>query len=213
MRFRAACRGDQCSPCRHPRDARTATTARRRVHDRQSPRRPHHRYRTDCEVAGQPRCAVRNRRGPRLMATCAVERDSFESGYRRLAGLVRDVVAEQAVASVLPCVVATLRELVRCEDIVIWETVGNDELAVALVDGDDEEQMRGMRIRFGEGLTGLAALEQRAAVSNSAHVDARAGLVPGTKPTPEAVACMPLIARDRLLGVLSIYRAGAGQQF
>ena len=147
------------------------------------------------------------------MATSALERGSFEGGYRRLAGLVRDVVAEQAVASVLPCVVATLRELIRCEDVVIWETVGDDELAVALVEGDDEEKMRGMRIRFGEGLTGLAARERRAAVSNDAHVDARAGLVPGTQPTPEAVVCMPLIARERLLGVLSIYRTGAGQQF
>jgi len=147
------------------------------------------------------------------MATSALDRDSFEGGYRRLASLVREVVAEQAVASVLPCVVATLRELVRCEDVVIWETVGDDELAVALVEGDDEEQMRGMRIRFGDGLTGLAALEQRVAVSNSAHVDTRAGLVPGTEPRPEAVACMPLIARERLLGVLSLYRTGPGQQF
>jgi diguanylate cyclase (GGDEF)-like protein len=147
------------------------------------------------------------------MATSALDRDSFEGGYRRLASLVREVVAEQAVASVLPCVVATLRELVRCEDVVIWEMVGDDELAVALVEGDDEEQMRGMQIRIGEGLTGLAARERRAAVSNSAHVDTRAGLVPGTQPTPEAVACVPLIARERLLGVLSIYRTGPEQRF
>jgi diguanylate cyclase (GGDEF)-like protein len=147
------------------------------------------------------------------MATPAQERDTFEGGYRRLAALVREVVAEQTVGSVLPCVAATLRELVRCDDVVVWETESNDELAVALVAGDDEEQMQGMRIRFGEGLTGLAALERRAAVSNAAHVDTRSGLVPGTERSPEAVACMPLIARERLLGVLSIYRTGPGRQF
>jgi diguanylate cyclase (GGDEF)-like protein len=147
------------------------------------------------------------------MATSALQRDSFDGGYRRLAGLVRDVVAEQAVGSVLARVVATLRELVGCEDVVVWETVGDDALAIVLADGDHEEQMQGMRIRFGEGLTGLAALNRRAAVSNDAHVDARAGLVPGTDPDPEAMACMPLIARERLLGVLSIYRRGPWRQF
>jgi diguanylate cyclase (GGDEF)-like protein len=146
------------------------------------------------------------------MAT-AFQRDSFDGGYRRLAGLVRDVVAEQAIGSVLARVVATLRELVGCEEVVVWETVGDDALAVVLVDGEHEEEMQGMLIRFGEGLTGLAALNRRAAVSNDAHVDARAGLVPGTDPDPEAVACMPLIARERLLGVLSIYRRGRGRQF
>jgi GAF domain-containing protein len=147
------------------------------------------------------------------MAISAQERDTFEGRYRRLAALLREVVAEQTVGSVLPCVAATLRELVRCDDVVVWETESNDELAVALAAGDDEEQMRGMRIRFGEGLTGLAALERRAAVSNNAHVDTRSGLVPGTERLPEAVACMPLIARERLLGVLSIYRTGPGRQF
>jgi diguanylate cyclase (GGDEF)-like protein len=153
------------------------------------------------------------RRVLRLMATSAFERESFEGGYRRLAGLVCDVVAEQAVGSVLARVLATLRELVRCEDVVVWETAGDGELAVVLVEGEDEEQMRGMRIRLGDGLTGLAALHRRVEVSNDAHVDARAGLVPGTERVPEAVACMPLIAREQLLGVLSLYRRGPWRRF
>jgi diguanylate cyclase (GGDEF)-like protein len=130
-----------------------------------------------------------------------------------LASLFRDVVAEQSVDSVLTRVLATLRELVRCEDVVVWECLGDGELAVALVDGDDEEAMRSLRIRFGEGLTGKAALERRAVASNDAHVDPAAGLVPGTQSTPEAIVCMPLLARDRLLGVLSLYRRGASRAF
>lgn len=127
------------------------------------------------------------------MATSAFERESFEGGYRRLAGLVCDVVAEPAVGSVLARVLATLRELLRCEDVVVWETAGEGELAVVLVDGEDEEQMWGIRIRLGEGLTGLAARHRRVEVSNDAHADVRAGLVPGTERVPEAVTCMPLI--------------------
>jgi GGDEF domain-containing protein len=135
------------------------------------------------------------------------------AGYRRLAGVLRDVVAEQSVESVLARVSATLRELIRCEGVVIWELVGENELAVVLVDGDDEEQMRSLRIRLGEGLTGRAALAGCAIVSNDAHSDRRAGLAPGTAPTPEAVACFPLLARGRLLGALTLYRRGHDRGF
>ena len=149
------------------------------------------------------------------MATVSlpVDERSFAVGYRRLAGLLRDVLAEQSVEAVLARVLATLRELIRCEDVVIWEPVGVDELAVALVDGEDEEQMRSLRIPLGDGLTGKAASERRPVVSNDAHVDPRAGLVPGTQPIPEAVACMPLLARDALLGVLSLSRRGSNRAF
>ena len=148
--------------------------------------------------------------GLRLMATDISRRDesSLAAGYRRLATLLSDVLAEHRVDAVLWRVVGTLRELIRCEDVVIWELVGPDELAVALIDGEDEKEMRSLRIRLGEGLTGTAALERTAIVSNDAHEDPRAGLVPGTEPTPEAVVCMPLAARGQLLGVLSLYRRG-----
>jgi diguanylate cyclase (GGDEF)-like protein len=138
---------------------------------------------------------------------------SLAVGYRRLAALVREVVAEQSVEAVLARVVATLRELISCEDVVVWERVGPDALGVAVVDGEDEEQMRALRIRFGEGLTGNAASARCPVVSNDAHLDPRAGLVPGTEPEPEAMACMPLIARDELLGVLSLYRRGPVRSF
>jgi diguanylate cyclase (GGDEF)-like protein len=142
-----------------------------------------------------------------------VNERSLAVGYRRLAGLLRDVVAEQSVDAVLARVLATLRELVRCEDVVIWEPAGVDELVVALVDGEDEEALRALRIRLGEGLTGKAASEWRPIVSNDAHVDPRAIQVPGTAPTPEAVVCMPLVARDALLGVLTLYRGGIDRAF
>jgi diguanylate cyclase (GGDEF)-like protein len=149
------------------------------------------------------------------MATLSqpVDERSLAVGYRRLAGLLRDVVAEQSVDAVLARVLATLRELIRCEDVVIWEPAGVDELIVALVDGEDEKELRSLRIRLGEGLTGKAASECRPVVSNDAHIDPRAMQVPGTDPTPEAVVCMPLLARDSLLGVLTLYRGGTNRAF
>ena len=144
----------------------------------------------------------------------SVDEHSLGVGYRRLAGLLRDVVAEQSVDAVLARVLATLRELIYCEDVVIWEPDGVDELRVALVDGEDEEEMRSLRIPLGHGLTGTAASERRLVVSNDADVDPRAILVPGTQPTPEeAIVCVPLLARDALLGVLTLYRQGSARAF
>jgi hypothetical protein len=51
---------------------------------------------------------------------------------------------------------------------------------MVLVDGDDEEELRSLQIRLGDGLPGRAALERRPIVSNDAHIDPLAGLVPGT---------------------------------
>jgi diguanylate cyclase (GGDEF)-like protein len=143
------------------------------------------------------------------MAISATDPVVFDGGgYRRLVGLVRAVVAENAVESVLASLVATLRELVACDAAVVWQLAGEGDLHVAVAEGDGAEKLRGLSIRVGEGLTGHAALERRTLVSNQAHLDPRAGLVPGTLPDPEAVACVPLIARDRLLGVLGVYRTG-----
>jgi diguanylate cyclase (GGDEF)-like protein len=142
-----------------------------------------------------------------------VDERSYAVGYRRLASLLREVVAEQSVEAVLARVLATLRELIRCDDVVIWELTGVDELIVVLVDGEDQAELRSLRIQLGEGLTGKAASGREVIVSNDAHLDPRAKQVPGTDAIPEAVVCMPLVARDALLGVLTLYRHGTSSPF
>jgi diguanylate cyclase (GGDEF)-like protein len=147
------------------------------------------------------------------MIDIPADENALAKSYRRLAELLRDVVAAQSVDAVLHGLLTTLRELVHCEDVVVWELDAGDCLQAVLVDGEDEEELRSLRIAIGEGLTGLAALERKPIVSNHAHIDPRAGMVPGTVATPESVACMPLVARGRLLGVLCLYRRGDVQSF
>ena len=133
-------------------------------------------------------------------------------GYSRLALIVRSLLSEQAVEAVLARIAGDLRELVRCDDVVVWELV-DDQLAAALVDGEDELEMKALRIKLGEGITGTAVLARELIVSNSAHVDPRAGQVPGTALEPEAITCVPLIARGTALGALSLYRRGRARRF
>jgi diguanylate cyclase (GGDEF)-like protein len=137
----------------------------------------------------------------------------LDFGYRRLAAVVRDLVAEQSFENLLPQIASTLRDLVHCEDVVIWEVEGDRHLVASFVSGEDADQIQSLRIELGQGITGKAALWCCALVANDAHLDPRAGLVPGTEPEPEAIACMPLIARGALMGALSLYRSGDSRAF
>ena len=129
-------------------------------------------------------------------------------GYRRLAELLGELLAEQHVDAVLQRIAETLRRLVQCDDLVVWETLSPDRLRPALVDGRDAAELRRLVIRIGEGITGHACMVREPICSNRADLDARAGHVPGTDVEPEAIACLPLLARSELLGALSLYRSG-----
>ena len=138
---------------------------------------------------------------------------TVEDGYRRLAFILRSLVSEQSVEAVLSRIASDLRELVRCDDVVIWELLDQGQLAPALVDGEDEAEMQALQIQLGEGITGTAVLQKEVIVSNDAHDDPRAGHVPGTRLEQEAICCVPFTARDTLLGALSLYRRGRERAF
>jgi diguanylate cyclase (GGDEF)-like protein len=137
---------------------------------------------------------------------------SPHDAYRRLAQALKSVVNEQSTAAVLARIVTDLRALVSCDDVVIWEHNG-DHLRPVLIDGEDEEQMSALWIEVGQGITGYAVLHQEIVVSHNAHLDPRAGHVPGTEQEPEAIICVPLTARDSQLGALSLYRRGTRRDY
>jgi diguanylate cyclase (GGDEF)-like protein len=138
---------------------------------------------------------------------------TVEDGYRRLAFILRSLVGEQSVEAVLSRIAGDLRELVRCDDVVIWELLDHGQLAPALVDGEDEVEMRALQIELGQGITGTAVLQRKVIVSNDAHDDPRAGHVPGTRLEEEAIICVPFTARNTSLGALSLYRRGRDRAF
>jgi diguanylate cyclase (GGDEF)-like protein len=132
--------------------------------------------------------------------------------YQRLARVLHSLVGEQSEDAVLERVAHDLRQLVPCTDVVLWELAADDTLVPTLIDGEDQDEMRRLRIRVGEG-TGRAVLNQEPIASSDAHIDPRAALVPGTLPEPEAILCLPLTARARRLGALTLYRRGSNRAF
>ncbi len=131
----------------------------------------------------------------------------------RLAALL--TVSHAVVNSLeLDVILATIAQQVR-------QVIEVDECTVFLIDESGEvlapavcdaerfrDEMMAMRLKVGEGITGSVALTGRGEIVNSAEGDPRAAQVPGTPPEESSLMCVPMIARDRVVGVITLARLG-----
>jgi diguanylate cyclase (GGDEF)-like protein len=134
--------------------------------------------------------------------------------YRRLADVFHEVLAELSLDALLVRIADTLTDLIPHDTLTIYEADEAQGLLVPVLARDTwaDEIMRNT-IRFDEGITGWAARNREAVLVNQAHLDPRVRFVPGTPIDPEALICIPLIARSQIKGVLNIYRAGEDASF
>ncbi|MFL5942129.1 MAG: diguanylate cyclase [Gaiellaceae bacterium] len=134
--------------------------------------------------------------------------------YRKLADVFHAVLAEQSLDALLVRIADTVGELIPHDTLTIYE---GDEAKrvlkpVLVRDVYADEIMRTV-VSFSEGITGWAVRNREAVLSNQAHLDPRVRTVPGTPMEPEALICVPLIARGTIKGTLNIYREGEGVTF
>ena len=66
------------------------------------------------------------------------------------------------------------------------------------------------QIALGQGITGMAAKERRTILVKDASRDPRIYYAPGAERLAESVLCVPMVAGDELIGVMSLARLGAG---
>jgi phosphoserine phosphatase RsbU/P len=101
----------------------------------------------------------------------------------------------------LPAIAQQLREIVDYKILDIFLPAPDGELVPAFVEGYPSEVARRFRIRPGEGIVGTAAVSREAIFVPDVSVDPRyISLFPGVV----AELAIPLIHRDRLVGVLNI---------
>ena len=117
--------------------------------------------------------------------------------YRRLADVFHAVLAEQSLDTL------TIYEADETKRV----------LKPVLVRDVYADEIMSTTISFSEGITGWAARNREAVLSNQAHLDPRVRTVPGTPLEPEALICVPLIARGQIKGALNIYREGDAVAF
>jgi diguanylate cyclase (GGDEF)-like protein len=134
--------------------------------------------------------------------------------YRRLADVFHEVLAEQSLDALLVRIADAVGDLIPLDTLTIYEA---DEakrvLKPVLVRDVYADEIMSTTISFDEGITGWAARNREAVLSNQAHLDPRVRNVPGTPLEPEALICVPLIARGQIKGALNIYREGDAVAF
>jgi diguanylate cyclase (GGDEF)-like protein len=135
--------------------------------------------------------------------------------YRRLADVFHEVLAEQSLDALLVRIADTVGDLIPSLDtLTIYEADETKRvLKPVLVRDVYADEIMSTTISFSEGITGWATRHREAVLCNQAHLDPRVRTVPGTPMEPEALICVPLIARDQIKGALNIYREGDGVAF
>ena len=135
--------------------------------------------------------------------------------YRRLADVFHEVLAEQSLDALLVRIADTVGDLIPSLDtLTIYEADETKRvLKPVLVRDVYADEIMSTTISFSEGITGWATRHREAVLCNQAHLDPRVRTVPGTPMEPEALICVPLIARGQIKGALNIYREGEAVAF
>jgi diguanylate cyclase (GGDEF)-like protein len=135
--------------------------------------------------------------------------------YRRLADVFHEVLAEQSLDALLVRIADTVGDLIPSLDTLTIYEADETKLVLkpVLVRDVYADEIMSTTISFSEGITGWATRNREAVLCNQAHLDPRVRTVPGTPMEPEALICVPLIARRQIKGALNIYREGDGVAF
>ncbi len=136
--------------------------------------------------------------------------------YRRLADVFHEVLSEQSLDTLLVRIADTLAELVPYDSLTIYQADESRRVLEAVHTDDKQwgDKILQTRTMFGEGITGWAIEHREPVLTNSAHLDPRVQVIPGTPPDePEALISIPLVARGQVKGALNIYRIGEEAAF
>ena len=121
----------------------------------------------------------------------------------------RFMVREMSLQEVLHGIVALIVEFTECDSCLVYLSHG-DELVLCASNNPAPSTIGKLKLKLGEGLTGWVAQERRLlAISREAYKDPRFkyfGELP--EDTFEAFLSAPLIARNKVVGVINVqYRA------
>jgi len=118
----------------------------------------------------------------------------------------------------LKTILATIAEQVR-------QVIQTDECTVFLYDEEEKllkpkvcdadsfrEEIMNVRLQLGEGITGTVAQSGHGEIVNDAERDPRAAQVPGTPQESSSLLCVPLLSREKVVGVITLTRT-SGRSF
>src|SRR3954470_21295310 len=136
------------------------------------------------------------------------------SALEALVEAASGILAADSLQGTLGGIAHHLRALLHFDDLTVYEI---DEAAGVLKPvfavGNWVEEVLANPIPLGMGVTGWVVANRRTRNVPNTCLDSVANVVAGTPAEAEAFVCVPLLARDRVLGALNVYRTGADAAF
>jgi GAF domain-containing protein/DNA-binding response OmpR family regulator len=127
-----------------------------------------------------------------------------------LAEVGREISATLNLPTVLERIADRARGLLQARTIVLRLIEADKQtLRTVVALGQYAEQHRANLTRVGQGITGLVAQTGRGEISNDIDTDPRVSYVPGTpqlEADPAVFMCVPLMARDSVIGTMALWR-------
>src|SRR3954462_2279558 len=136
------------------------------------------------------------------------------SALEALVDAAAGILAADSLEGTLGRIAHHLRALLHYDDLTVYEI---DEAASLLrpvfAVGDWVDEVLANPIPLGTGITGWVVEHRRTRNVPNVCEDPLSNVVAGTPDEPEAFVCVPLLAREHVLGALNVYRNGVGQEF
>jgi signal transduction histidine kinase/ActR/RegA family two-component response regulator len=111
---------------------------------------------------------------------------------------------------ILTTIAKKVREVIQTDECTVFLFDEKEQVLYPVVcDARDYmEEMMAVRLKLGEGITGMVALTGRGEIVDDAEADPRSVTVPGTPPEQSALLCVPLVNQDKVVGVITLSRIG-----
>jgi uroporphyrinogen-III synthase len=124
----------------------------------------------------------------------------------------RFMVREMSLPEVLQGIVSLVVEFTACDSCLLY-LIDNDQLVLCASNNPHPAEIGKIRLRVGEGLTGWVASQRRLiAISREAYLDPRFKTFSNLpEDAYEAFLSAPVIARNRLVGVINVQHRGPHQ--
>ncbi len=151
------------------------------------------------------------RRGPQ--GRTSIERKTIQ--LSRISYINRQINSSMPLPELLTAILASARELVRSMGAsLLLAEPGTGDLTFAIVLGDKKEVIKGRTVPRGRGIAGIVADTKKPLIVNDAQNNPAffKGIDNESNFVTENILCVPMVVRDRLVGVLeavnTIGRAG-----
>jgi diguanylate cyclase (GGDEF)-like protein len=124
------------------------------------------------------------------------------------------ILAADSLGETLGRIAEHLRELLAYEDLSVYEIEpGGRTLKPVFAVGAWVDEIMAGRIDIESGAVGWVIRNRRTRNVPNTREDPVCTVIPGTDDDPEAFVCVPLLAHDRVVGTLNVYRVGADVAF